>query len=125
MNDHSTKQENNRKCHKNTSFLDVTCRVDLDGDRVWTLIENQLHNLRMPIGGGGILIPGGKPRPAGAIWLKPGPPIPRTGPCRPGAAKPGAPGTGGMIPTNNDSHHVHVEGRTKSNEPRPAARPAP
>ena len=56
--------------------------------------------------------------------MKPGPPTPRTGPWRPGAAKPGAPGTGGTTPTNN-GNYFHSIDRKKLDLPRPAARPAP
>lgn len=52
------------------SFLGITFLVDLKVDR--RMIEMRDSKdfwriLRMPIGGGGILIPGGKPRATGAI----------------------------------------------------------
>jgi hypothetical protein len=57
--------------------------------------------------------------------LKPGPPIPRIGPCRPGAAKLGAPGIGGMTPIKNQFNYIYTIIKGKLNLPRPAARPAP
>lgn len=60
-------------------------------------------------GTGGILIPGIRPRPIGAIWFIPGPPIPRTGPWRPGAAKAGPPGIGGITPDQREGRIMQVQ----------------
>ena len=116
--------EHNRKCYKrNTRLAEITFLVDL---KYRSEFDDEFDdNLRAPIGGGGNRIIGGKPCSIGAIWLKPGPPTPRTGPWRPGAANAGAPGTGGITPTNNHISQWHFLEKKRLNIPRPAARPAP
>ena len=62
------------------------------------------------------------PRPAGVIWLSPGPPIPRTGPWRPGAAKPGAPGIGGITPERRKPKTIENEQKPSSDLDQPLDR---